>query len=157
MGSSDTTAYSCTSLSCRRRFMIWASSRKASGDMVPGFSVFTATFVVPFQVPGASGKHGKESLRGMARGARRIEGTPLRSPPLTHVEMEMDGRGKLCQIRMVLPQQRGETCVGWKECPRSEKPNPEGPIPLLPPISNFLAEEQSFSSTCLSFSFVLFC
>lgn len=31
--------------------MIWASSRKASGDMVPGFKVFTATLVAPFHVP----------------------------------------------------------------------------------------------------------
>jgi len=31
--------------------MIWASCRKASGDMVPGFRVFIATLVVPFQVP----------------------------------------------------------------------------------------------------------
>ncbi|KAL0605021.1 LOW QUALITY PROTEIN: UPF0764 protein C16orf89 [Plecturocebus cupreus] len=51
MGSSDTTAYSCTSLSCRSSFMTCASSRKAFGDMVPGFSVFTATLVLPFHVP----------------------------------------------------------------------------------------------------------
>lgn len=31
--------------------MIWASSRNDSGDMVLGFSVFTATLVVPFHVP----------------------------------------------------------------------------------------------------------
>lgn len=31
--------------------MTWASCRKASGDMVPGFSVLMATRVVPFQVP----------------------------------------------------------------------------------------------------------
>lgn len=31
--------------------MIWASCRKASGDMVPGFRVLMATLVVPFQVP----------------------------------------------------------------------------------------------------------
>lgn len=51
MGSSDTTAYSCTSLSCLSNFMICASSRKAFGDMVPGFRVFTATFVLQFHVP----------------------------------------------------------------------------------------------------------
>ena len=51
MGSSDTTAYSCTSFSCRSFFMTCASIRKASGDMVPGFRVLMATRVVPFHVP----------------------------------------------------------------------------------------------------------
>lgn len=57
MGSSDTTAYSCTSLSCLSSFMICASSRKAFGDMVPGFSVFTATFVLQFHVPAHRRQH----------------------------------------------------------------------------------------------------
>jgi hypothetical protein len=55
MGSSDTTAYSCTSFSCLSFFMTWASCKKASGDMVPGFKVLMATLVVPFQVPVGKG------------------------------------------------------------------------------------------------------
>ena len=37
------TPISCTSFRCRSLCIIFASSRKASADIVPGFSVFTAT------------------------------------------------------------------------------------------------------------------
>jgi len=36
--------------------MICASSRKDSGDMVPGLRVFTATLVLPFHVPDSKKK-----------------------------------------------------------------------------------------------------
>jgi len=44
--------------------MTWASCRKASGDMVPGFSVLIATRVVPFQVPAAEDTPLRTHLRG---------------------------------------------------------------------------------------------
>ncbi len=76
MGSSDTTAYSCTSLSWRSLFMIWASSRKASVDMVPGFRVFTATLVVPFHMPTHWNgvRHSWESHLNMAKFKGRKKG-----------------------------------------------------------------------------------
>ena len=46
-----TTAYKLTSFSCLNIFIIFASARKASGDMVPGLRVLIATSVVPFHKP----------------------------------------------------------------------------------------------------------
>lgn len=77
MGSSDTTAYRGTSLSCRSLFMICASWRNASGDMVPVFSVLMATLVVPFHVPAAEGETTVGSLNTEAQWGTDISG---RSP-----------------------------------------------------------------------------
>ena len=53
MGSAwEHTASSCTSLRCRSWCMMRASSRKASGDMVPAFSVLTATSITFLSLPG---------------------------------------------------------------------------------------------------------
>lgn len=52
MGSTSVqTAYSRTSLSCLHCFMMLASSKNASLDIVPGFSVLMATSVVLFHFP----------------------------------------------------------------------------------------------------------